>query len=429
MYFDNQPIIQDFQTFLDYIINKEQLSITNDKKVLKAADLMILNEKMQSFQTRFTTNKQNQQAYTLLNSFYFIAKAAKLVYTSTNPKGVWLKYNESKIAEYESMTNDEKYFFLVESFWTVIDMDEAFDCRNLSLPNDYELLFKENAGKRFTIDCVELKRKGQLNLMWHIFFEEMASAFGWFELYWDSNITGRLKNKYAKPYAEIAITPLGKIMIPILRDERPPYHWNMFDRLLWAYWYPEVENLKEELDENDPYWQNFEDAFLPYFPALKIEKRLINFRFPLEKGNYTFKISLAKDLYKVLEIAGSATFEELHLAIQKAFDFDNDHLYFFSLNGKLWSDCGVVFWAPDNDEGVRADMAMIGEVGLDIGQSFLYLFDFGDEWHFDIQLLAIHRTDDELKDFVIKEEVGENPKQYEYDDDDDYDDDDYEEEE
>lgn len=41
---------------------------------------------------------------------------------------------------------------------------------------------------------------------------------------------------------------------------------------------------------------------------------------------------------------------------------------------------------------------------------FLYLFDFGDEWHFEITVLAI--KENELAPATIIESIGENPQQY-----------------
>ena len=53
---------------------------------------------------------------------------------------------------------------------------------------------------------------------------------------------------------------------------------------------------------------------------------------------YTFHVSLpgAGKVWRKIEIAAEQTLEQLHLSIQDAFDFDNDHLYSFFLSGKAW---------------------------------------------------------------------------------------------
>lgn len=53
---------------------------------------------------------------------------------------------------------------------------------------------------------------------------------------------------------------------------------------------------------------------------------------------YTFHISLPGygRLWRKLELPAEFTLEDLHLAIQNAYDFDNDHLYSFFMSGKAW---------------------------------------------------------------------------------------------
>jgi hypothetical protein len=41
-------------------------------------------------------------------------------------------------------------------------------------------------------------------------------------------------------------------------------------------------------------------------------------------------------MWRKIEMRGDQTLEQLHLAIQDAFEFDNDHLYSFFMSGKAW---------------------------------------------------------------------------------------------
>ncbi len=53
---------------------------------------------------------------------------------------------------------------------------------------------------------------------------------------------------------------------------------------------------------------------------------------------YTFNVSLPGHdrVWRKLELPGEATLEDLHFAIQNAYDFDADHLYSFFMSGKAW---------------------------------------------------------------------------------------------
>ncbi len=77
----------------------------------------------------------------------------------------------------------------------------------------------------------------------------------------------------------------------------------------------------------------------------------------------------------------------------------------------------------DDDEGGDVRSTKIEDLDLKIGQEFLYLFDYGDEWRFKIRVYNIN-PDAPEKDYPhIAEAVGEAPEQYQFwDDDDDYDD-------
>ena len=101
----------------------------------------------------------------------------------------------------------------------------------------------------------------------------------------------------------------------------------------------------------------------------------------------------------------------MHIAIQKAFNFDNDHLYSFYIGGNQKTGKEICC-AEIEGEGKTADEIMISDLGLFRGQKIFYLFDFGDEWWFDIKLLKI---DKELANPIyplIVDSQGVPPEQY-----------------
>ncbi len=60
------------------------------------------------------------------------------------------------------------------------------------------------------------------------------------------------------------------------------------------------------------------------------------------------------------------------------------------------------------------DEVSIGELGLFIGQNILYLFDYGAEWRFRVELEEIRNEGHKPLKPKIIEEKGEAPEQYEY---------------
>ena len=86
-------------------------------------------------------------------------------------------------------------------------------------------------------------------------------------------------------------------------------------------------------------------------------------------------------------MAAKHTLHKMHLAIQEAFEFGDDHLYSFFMDNKKWSNDR---YDSPHDEGPNADEVTIGELGLYVGKTFLYLFDYGDEWEFKVEVEEIN---------------------------------------
>jgi hypothetical protein len=72
------------------------------------------------------------------------------------------------------------------------------------------------------------------------------------------------------------------------------------------------------------------------------------------------------------------------------------------------------FTSPYEDDGICVDEVLIGELGLIKGQKILYLFDYGDNWRFQVQLEEIIPGKKEGGSPVIIEKKGKNPVQYRF---------------
>jgi Plasmid pRiA4b ORF-3-like protein./ST7 protein. len=129
---------------------------------------------------------------------------------------------------------------------------------------------------------------------------------------------------------------------------------------------------------------------------------------------YTFKVSL-KDtprIWRKIEIKGDQTLHQLHKAIFEAFDRFDEHLYAFFLSNKPWDRSTEYGLADPESEAKNAKRAKIGSLGLQEKKSFLYLFDFGDEWWHSIKLLSVGEEEVAGKYPCIVESKGEAPPQY-----------------
>jgi hypothetical protein len=101
----------------------------------------------------------------------------------------------------------------------------------------------------------------------------------------------------------------------------------------------------------------------------------------------------AREIWRELELTGDQTLGDLGEAIPLAFGFDDPHLWSFFLSGKPWDEATEYTLSPSPDPaGGRgraraADRLRIRDVPA--AEEFLFLFDYGDEWHFGVQLVRI----------------------------------------
>ena len=137
--------------------------------------------------------------------------------------------------------------------------------------------------------------------------------------------------------------------------------------------------------------ETFLDPFVSLFSQGSIEQETIaKILFEYEKEDsriFDFKVSFGRDFRFTVRCSPKHSFENLHLEIQEALKFDNDHLYSFFLDGKRWSNNAV--HSPYSEEPPYTDETLLGDVRLRDGQRILYLFDYGDCWQFDITVKTL----------------------------------------
>ena len=137
-------------------------------------------------------------------------------------------------------------------------------------------------------------------------------------------------------------------------------------------------------------------------------------RLPAPEHGYRVKVSLEwkPSVWRVIEILDNQTLEDLHLAIQRAFRWDNDHLYAFFLSGRAWDRVTEVA-APFGDaEPPTTDEVTLADLEVQPGQRFLYIFDFGDELRHEIEILDTFPAPDGGTFPRIAESHGQAPPQY-----------------
>ncbi len=130
-----------------------------------------------------------------------------------------------------------------------------------------------------------------------------------------------------------------------------------------------------------------------------------------------------RSIWREVELAADQTLAELGEAVPAAFGFDDDHLWSFFLSGKPWDRPSEYARLPDPPIGGRkrgADDLRVGDAPA--RKEFLFLFDYGDEWHFGVKLVRTGEVEPGARYPRVVASQGEAPPQYpDLDDEDDWD--------
>jgi hypothetical protein len=123
----------------------------------------------------------------------------------------------------------------------------------------------------------------------------------------------------------------------------------------------------------------------------------------------------ALEVWREVELRADQTLADLGEVIPSAFGFDDDHPWSFFLSGKPWDRASEYARMPDPDlmTGARprgADRLRVGDAP--IGREFLFLFDYGDEWHFGVRLARTGEVEPGARYPRLVAAHGQAPPQY-----------------
>ena len=413
------PIIRDYEQFLD-AVQEPTSYLTKAKCWIDRATLYSLNKKVLTYKSD-THSKTDMHFYPLLNFFYHISIAAQFFQFKKLKNKLGLQPTEL-ISKYRQLSSAEKYFALFEAFWVKSDWVEMFrevgSAYNLPMENQFiEALLSFSACEE--IDSREFYRVTGFSPDTEFTYVIQILAFFGILTYQLKKLTSKEQKLYRKGYLRLkslTISEFGRNFLEVLHNNRPFELWNIPYRIELGVIDFSGQDFSETNESKIP--EPFFKAFKPLMSKGNVLKNCLPCSEPkISSGTYIFKVSLGR-IWRTIAISGKDSLDQLHLAIQEAFNFENDHLYAFSLD-PLRLNSRKSFNDPRGGDYPFADEAIIGKLNFYEGQRFLYVFDFGDWWDFDIELIEIE-NEIHLDRYKIVKKHGESPEQYPACDDEDW---------
>lgn len=406
------PLLNDVNTFLRYLDSKPNLPLTGAGD-MKAVDLYALNERVAT-KTPFPVTPRSRQAdYPLLNFLFQVVTTSRL-FLVTFGKTNTLTTSSVRLETYWGLTHEEQYVFLLETAWCYVDWGTLNDDGRSGQGADWfegagRQLLQNPVGtpvKLFMRGWVLEGNPAQIHVS-HLVNNYVRAGhwFGWYDV---REIHQEKRDKYGLQLEQVTLTEWGNRCMTLLLSKRPFRYWNQHAD---GYYFPESDDDRPEALINI-------NAFADAFRAEFNEPDLISL-YPINPNLQTGELWLRVELpdhgvSRTIALPVSDTLDDLHLMIQEAFKFDNDHLYGFYLNlrdpyrGKQYFDPRP---EPGWADGYPADETTLASLNLYEGQRLLYKFDFGDNWTFIIAVVR-HLPDTKKTRARIIEKVGKAPKQY-----------------
>jgi len=132
-----------------------------------------------------------------------------------------------------------------------------------------------------------------------------------------------------------------------------------------------------------------------------------------------FRIYFEEDdaVYRDVVIKHTQTFEDLHYAILKAFEFDNKHQATFYRSNDNWLR-GREISLAQYDKAYKAPPLLMSETTIgseirDTNQKFIYVYDFVKNWTFLVELINVSKEESSKITYpAVSRTEGIGPQQY-----------------
>ena len=439
--------LQDFLTFCQYT-EAAQPKLSASLHSLPPTFLFEVNEKM-SKPAQNVKPKSPQAKYNTLHFFQTIAFKGQLFEKDvTKSKTTFLPVPE-RLAKFRNMTPSDQYLFLLKVFWCHLSFEEMGEdfgvYPNTELLGVFINMFCDLRKPLLTTaDIPELSfGVSQLKPIFK-FMEQMGFWVLTFEM-------GKPEEERYWHFKQLDFTPLGMGLLHILDSTGPLFVWNNVANIgTNDFADEEMLNMINEMDAKGQKafletmfsmgeeigldTESVQDVSIDQLKAQishSIETRKAGFEalfsaiipcsetlevvaYGNVKGNYHFKVAFAheKNIWRHIVLASHHTFEDFHLAIQRAVGFDNDHLYAFYPDGNVYSKNTPIQSPHEDATSPLTTEVPISALTYEPNHRMVYLFDFGDNWQFEVILEHIDTESPLVLAPQIAESQGEAPEQY-----------------
>lgn len=384
---ENGPgtILRDFDTLLDFI-GPAGVEVGGKHQLLPMKRLGELNARL-THPIEIDLKRPMQKSYPPINGLYLLIRASGLAPVEGSARKQRLVIDEEALRSWKTLNPTERYFTLLETWLLRADTEILGERAGL-----FSSAFNKCIQFWQTIPDQGLKVAGDKHLESMLSYIPELYNLALLELF------GLVSVKHCKPVAGGGWCVAGIYRIPWGNALMGQLFESFLDR----------DFLFGEKQENGNDFGRLQPIFQPFFPEWCNNLTLPEQKF--QDGLFIFKVSLGK-VWRRIAMPANADLASLANSILDAFDFDYDHLYRFTYKSRFGYSIKVNH-PYMNDEPLCADEVRVGDLEIRPGVAITYLYDFGDQWLFQVQLERIDPADPAIKGPQVIDAHGEAPEQY-----------------
>lgn len=377
------PVLHDFQVVLDFV-GPQGVKAGGKYHLLPLEAIPLLDERLHR-PLRLRLQRPQLRSHPYLQGLHLLLRASGLTRVEGSGQKARLVVDPVVLDSWNGLNLTEQYFTLLEA-WLFNGRAEMIGERGgwadrmlANFVGTWHILPPEHRrfeeGERWHSYLFGLRRQyHQLALM---------------DLFGLASVEHPPKNVSSWAPAGVKVTPFGAALLTLIAEALPDW-----------------EDEEDSELQASPFGR-LQEAFQPYFPAW--QDNLVLPQPERRKGTFVFRVSLGK-VWRRIAIGANATVHTLVESILDSVDFDDDHLYAFCYTNRLGATVEVNH--PLTDEGPFGDEVKIGDLAVQPGESIKLIYDFGDNWHFDVRLESIDPSKPKGKLPRVIEKHGKAPEQY-----------------
>lgn len=380
-------LLKDFNTLLEFI-GDTGIAVSEKTQLLAQNKLAELN-RLLTHPLDVKLKRPVQKSFPHINGLYLLLRSSGLSYVEVDGKKAKLVLYREELADWKTLASAERYFSLLQAYCYRGSPDIIGERSNIYIPTGFYnclIFFRQHLEGK--LDWKQ-DRHDPLSLRYYPGLHNLAlmELFGFVKVE-----RGPASEKETWPVAAIESTAWGRTVLgyltqyfaamPFLEDDAPDH--------------AEPEAWESEFKKHIPDWKR---------SLLQVERNIT------ETGSYIFNVSVGKASCKIV-VPANISLDELAYGILAAFDFDNDHLYEFIYKNEYGIEESIAHPFLDRDDEYCTADCPVGYMPLYKGMTFIFHFDFGDDWEFKIQVEAVPPTESDYPELTVIEKRGTPPEQY-----------------